>query len=184
MQEKGDTALLSDIEQQQEKTAKQLSRITGTGMRREALFGGGMMRSGPGQSAPVIATVSLVHAPHQAATTTCCAGDESWLKEQDLDFFARGPAETADAGQAADGSGAVVVVSFCIQADMPIPVCGLVGRGICLVAEATFDRLRLDGSSSGFCAYPYCRSQTETTKASVLLSDTPLPYQGKLSMSH
>ena len=42
LQEKGDTALLSDLEEQQEKTAKQISRITGTGMRREGLFGGGM----------------------------------------------------------------------------------------------------------------------------------------------
>ncbi len=42
MQASGDTQLLNDLEQQQEQTAKQISRITGTGMRREGLFGGGM----------------------------------------------------------------------------------------------------------------------------------------------
>ena len=34
--------MISELEAQQEKTAKQISRITGTGMRREGLFGGGM----------------------------------------------------------------------------------------------------------------------------------------------
>ena len=42
MQASGDTSLLNDIEKQEEQTAKQISRITGTGMRREGLFGGGM----------------------------------------------------------------------------------------------------------------------------------------------
>ena len=42
MQATGDTGLLNDIEKQEEQTAKQISRITGTGMRREGLFGGGM----------------------------------------------------------------------------------------------------------------------------------------------
>ena len=41
MQASGDTSLLYDIEKQEEQTAKQISRITGTGMRREGLFGGG-----------------------------------------------------------------------------------------------------------------------------------------------
>lgn len=72
----GDTKLLDDLEQQQQQTAKQLSRITGTGMRREGLFGG---------------------------------GDESWLKEADLDFFARGPSETPDASGKQSTSGAVVL---------------------------------------------------------------------------
>ena len=39
-----------------------------------------------------------------------CTGDESWLKEADLDFFARGPSETADSVINA-ASGAVVQVS-------------------------------------------------------------------------
>ena len=30
-------------------------------------------------------------------TNSWCIGDESWLKEADMDFFARGPSETADA---------------------------------------------------------------------------------------
>ena len=38
------------------------------------------------------------------------AGDESWLKEADLDFFARGPAESSDTASNSDGSGAVVTV--------------------------------------------------------------------------
>ena len=41
MQASGDVGLLDDIEKQQEQTAKQISRITGTGMRREGLFGKG-----------------------------------------------------------------------------------------------------------------------------------------------
>lgn len=41
MQASGDVGLLNDIEKQQEQTAKQISRITGTGMRREGLFGKG-----------------------------------------------------------------------------------------------------------------------------------------------
>ena len=41
MQASGDTSLLDNIEKQEEQTAKQISRITGTGMRREGLFGGG-----------------------------------------------------------------------------------------------------------------------------------------------
>ena len=41
MQASGDTSLLNDIEKQEEQTVKQISRITGTGMRREGLFGGG-----------------------------------------------------------------------------------------------------------------------------------------------
>lgn len=71
MQEKGDTALLSDLEQQQEKTAKQISRITGTGMRREALFGGGMhMRSGPGHVAfSNFTNVLCIYVQHRAVSS-------------------------------------------------------------------------------------------------------------------
>lgn len=41
VQASGDISLLNDIEKQEEQTVKQISRITGTGMRREGLFGGG-----------------------------------------------------------------------------------------------------------------------------------------------
>lgn len=41
VQASGDIGLLNDIEKQEEQTAKQISRITGTGMRREGLFAGG-----------------------------------------------------------------------------------------------------------------------------------------------
>ena len=40
----------------------------------------------------------------------CSTGEnENWLKEADLDFFARGPSESGEAGDSA--SGAVVQVS-------------------------------------------------------------------------
>ena len=56
------------------------------------------------------------------------AGDESWLKEADLDFFARGPSESS--GPAApDGSGAVVTVRRgvlgLIRQDITMPPAGM-----------------------------------------------------------
>lgn len=102
MQASGDTSLLNDIEKQEEQTAKQISRITGTGMRREGLFGGGTPLKYVSPSEHI---QSFVPGPSKCVV----AGDESWLKEADLDFFARGPSEGS--GPAApDGSGAVVTV--------------------------------------------------------------------------
>ena len=102
MQASGDTSLLNDIEKQEEQTAKKISRITGTGMRREALFGGGTLLEHVSPSEHIQSVVP--------GTPKCVvAGDESWLKEADLDFFARGPSEGS--GPAVpDGSGAVVTV--------------------------------------------------------------------------
>ncbi len=42
-------------------------------------------------------------------TKSWCTGDESWLKEADMDFFARGPSETADAVTDAASSAVVQV---------------------------------------------------------------------------
>lgn len=104
MQASGDTSLLNDIEKQEEQTAKQISRITGTGMRREGLFGGGTPLKHVSQSRQ-----STFKAFCHELIRGVVAGDESWLKEADLDFFARGPSEGS--GPAApDGSGAVVTV--------------------------------------------------------------------------
>ncbi|KAL0055531.1 hypothetical protein WJX82_001534 [Trebouxia sp. C0006] len=126
----GDTKLLDDIEQQQEQTAKQISRITGTGMRREGLFGG---------------------------------GDESWLKEADMDFFARGPSETADA--VTDAASSAVV-----QRRLLIGI-GLTGAAVALALVPTAELRGKPSKPLFFYLTPLVRIQQLLIQAQDLASN-------------
>lgn len=126
----GDTKLLDDIEQQQEQTAKQISRITGTGMRREGLFGG---------------------------------GDESWLKEADMDFFARGPSETADAVKD-------VASSAVVQRRLLIGI-GLAGAAVALALVPTAELRGKPSKPLFFYLTPLVRIQQLLIQAQDLASN-------------
>ena len=87
-----------------EATQKRLSRITGDGMRREGLFTKRMLLMHEAEVWALMHEVSSHWHLHRAA-------DENWLREADLDFFARGPSE-AEVPQSAEEA-TVVRVSCC-----------------------------------------------------------------------